>query len=79
MTKRTKGKKPGELGTGRGGGGAGEEGREKLTEVDKEWFQIQIRSLEDKLQRRNEKMKRLEQSNQEYQERLEALGNTCAT
>ena len=30
---------------------------EKLTEVDKEWFQIQIRALEEKLERRNEKMR----------------------
>ena len=42
-----------------------EEGQQKdrLTEVDKEWFNIQIRTLEDKLERRNEKMRNLEESN----------------
>ena len=47
--------------------GLAEEAKEKLTEVDKEWFNIQIRALEEKLQRRNDKMNRLEQSNQDYQ------------
>ena len=37
--------------------------KDKLTEVDKEWFNIQIRTLEDKLERRNEKMRSLEESN----------------
>ena len=37
--------------------------KDKLTEVDKEWFNIQIRTLEDKLDRRNEKMRNLEESN----------------
>ena len=42
-----------------------EEGQQKdrLTEVDKEWYNIQIRTLEDKLDRRNEKMNKLEESN----------------
>ena len=56
---------------GKKGGGSGseadkdEEGQQKdrLTEVDKEWFNIQIRTLEDKLERRNEKMRNLEESN----------------
>ena len=37
--------------------------KDRLTEVDKEWFNIQIRTLEDKLERRNEKMRNLEESN----------------
>lgn len=46
-----------------------EEQKDKLLEVDKEWFQIQIRSLEEKLERRNERARNLELSNKEYQER----------
>ena len=65
MSKKTKSKK-GQSEFGKGG----EELKEKMTEVDKEWFQIQIKSLEEKLQRRNEKMKALEGSNNEYMERL---------
>ena len=30
---------------------------EKISEVDKEWFGIQIKSLEEKLDRRNEKLR----------------------
>ena len=30
---------------------------EKISEVDKEWFGIQIKSLEEKLERRNEKLR----------------------
>ncbi len=53
---------------------AGEEvNKDKLLEVDKEWFQIQIRSLEEKLERRNDRAKNLEISNKEYQERFEQL------
>jgi hypothetical protein len=54
----------------KGGGDAkNEEQKDKLLEVDKEWFQIQIRSLEEKLERRNERARNLELSNTEYQER----------
>ena len=37
----------------------GDEGKvgEKISEVDKEWFGIQIKSLEEKLDRRNEKLR----------------------
>ena len=74
MTKNRKMKKDGPTGSGRGGGlGGAEEAKERLTEVDKEWFQIQIKALEEKLQRRNDKMRRLEQSNLEFQERYEEL------
>ena len=41
-----------------------------MLEVDKEWFQIQIRSLEEKLERRNDRAKNLEVSNKEYQDRF---------
>ena len=45
-----------------GAGGAlaqGEEAKqgEKISEVDKEWFGIQIKSLEEKLDRRNDKLR----------------------
>lgn len=67
MVKKTKGKK------GRdddGKRGEDQQGRgEKVSEVDKEWFQIQIRSLEEKLSRRNDKMTALEISNKDFQER----------
>lgn len=46
-----------------------EQQKDKLTEVDKEWYQIQIRTLEEKLDRRNERMLELERSNLDYQER----------
>ena len=49
------------------------EQKDKLLEVDKEWFQVQIRSLEEKLERRNDRAKNLETSNKEYQERFEQL------
>lgn len=49
--------------------GSGEEQKDKLSEVDKEWYQIQMKSLEEKLARRVERAKSLEISNQEYQER----------
>ena len=47
---------------GKGGNGSptqGEEAKagEKISEVDKEWFGIQIKSLEEKLDRRNEKLR----------------------
>ena len=48
------------------GEGKTEEQKDKLLEVDKEWFQIQIRSLEEKLERRNDRAKALEVSNKEY-------------
>ena len=48
---------------------AEEAAREKVTEVDKEWFNIQIRALEEKLQRRTDKLHGLEQSNVEYQKK----------
>ena len=41
------------------------EQKDKLLEVDKEWFQVQIRSLEEKLERRNDRAKNLETSNKE--------------
>ena len=46
----------------KGGNGSpnqGEEAKagENITEVDKEWFGIQIKSLEEKLDRRNEKLR----------------------
>ena len=43
--------------------------KDKLLEVDKEWYQIQIKSLEEKLDRRNDRARTLEVSNKEYQER----------
>ena len=43
--------------------------KDKLLEVDKEWYQIQIKSLEEKLDRRNDRARALEVSNKEYQER----------
>ena len=49
--------------------GNGEEQKDKLSEVDKEWYQIQMKSLEEKLARRVERAKTLEISNQEYQEK----------
>jgi hypothetical protein len=49
--------------------GGGEETKEKISEVDKEWFQIQIKSLDEKLARRMEKLRNLELSNNEYRER----------
>ena len=67
MAKKGKGKK------GSQGEQKTEEQKDKLLEVDKEWFQIQIRSLEEKLERRNERARNLEGSNKEYQERFEQL------
>ena len=61
--KSNKGKK------GAGGEQKTEEQKDKLLEVDKEWFQIQIKSLEEKLDRRNERARNLELSNKEYQDR----------
>ena len=43
--------------------------KDKLLEVDKEWYQIQIKSLEEKLDRRNDRAQALAVSNKEYQER----------
>ena len=53
------GPKKGKKGGAGGGGGQGEEAvaGEKMSEVDKEWFGIQIKSLEEKLDRRNEKLR----------------------
>ena len=62
-SKKGKGKK------GKEGEEEGDELKEKLLEVDKEWFQIQIKSLEEKLDRRNDKARNLEVSNKEYQDR----------
>ena len=47
---------------GKGGSGSPTQGEEvkageKISEVDKEWFGIQIKSLEEKLDRRNEKLR----------------------
>lgn len=54
MPKKPKGKK-GSEGGGAGSGGKGvDDAKEKLSEVDKEWFQIQIKALEEKLQGRKE-------------------------
>ena len=47
-----------------------EEQKDKLLEVDKEWFQIQIRSLEEKLEQRTNLAEKLKVSNKEYQERF---------
>ena len=47
-----------------------EEQKDKLLEVDKEWFQIQIRSLEEKLEQRTNLSEKLKVSNKEYQERF---------
>ena len=52
---------------GKGGNGSptqGEEAKagEKISEVDKEWFGIQIKSLEEKLDRRNEKLRYVQNS-----------------
>ena len=59
------GGKKGKKGEAGRGSDKDEEGQQKdrLTEVDKEWFNIQIRTLEDKLERRNERMRNLEESN----------------
>ena len=45
--------------TGAGSPTQGEEAKvgEKISEVDKEWYGIQIKSLEEKLDRRNEKLR----------------------
>ena len=45
--------------TGAGSPIQGEEAKvgEKISEVDKEWYGIQIKSLEEKLDRRNEKLR----------------------
>lgn len=67
MAKGKKGKKAAQ------GEQKAEEQKDKLLEVDKEWFQIQIRSLEEKLDRRNDRAKNLESSNKEYQDRFEQL------
>ena len=69
MGPKKKGKGSGD-GTGKKGGTEAEKEEEnqqkdRLTEVDKEWFNIQIRTLEDKLERRNEKMRNLEESNRQ--------------
>ncbi len=48
---------------------SGEEAKEKVTEVDREWFQIQIKALEEKLQRRTDKMQLLEASYVEFKEK----------
>ena len=47
---------------GKGGSGSPTQGEEvkageKISEGDKEWFGIQIKSLEEKLDRRNEKLR----------------------
>jgi hypothetical protein len=36
-------------------------------QVDKEWFTIQIKSLEEKLDRRNDKLRRFEERNKELE------------
>ena len=53
------GPKKGKKGGAGGGPGEGEEAKqgEKISEVDKEWFGIQMKSLEEKLDRRNEKLR----------------------
>ena len=63
------GGKKGKKGTGSGSEADKDEEnqqKDRLTEVDKEWFNIQIRTLEDKLERRNEKMRNLEESNRYF-------------
>ena len=67
MAKGKKGKKGQEVKEGEA------EQKDKLLEVDKEWYQIQIRSLEEKLERRNDKARALEVSNKEYQDRYAVL------
>lgn len=67
MAKGKKGKKGQEVKEGEA------EQKDKLLEVDKEWYQIQIRSLEEKLERRNDKARALEVSNKEYQDRYGVL------
>ena len=49
------------------------EQKDKLSEVDKEWYHIQMKSLEEKLARRVEIARNLEMSSKEYQERYEQL------
>ena len=63
------GPKKGKKGGAGGSGGQGEEvvAGEKMNEVDKEWFGIQIKSLEEKLDRRNEKLRRFEERNTELE------------
>ena len=53
------GPKKGKKGGAGGPPAQGEEAKqgEKVSEVDKEWFGIQIKSLEEKLDRRNEKLR----------------------
>ncbi len=53
--------------------GGGEDAKEKMSEVDKEWYQIQIKTLEEKLARRMEKLRNLELSNAEFHERYDQL------
>ena len=64
MVRKTKGKK--------GAGDKGQEDlKEKVSEVDREWWEIQIKSLKEKLQRRNERVQHLESSYQVCQEKYE--------
>ena len=57
MVRKTKGKK--------GAGDKGQEDlKEKVSEVDRDWWEIQIKSLKEKLQRRSERVQHLESSYQ---------------
>ena len=47
--------------------GENEGQKDKLLEVDKEMFKVQIQTLEDKLDRRNDRAKTLEVSNKDFQ------------
>ena len=51
------------------GGKGYDESREKVSEVEKEWFQIQLKALEEKLQKKTEKMKAWEALSNEYREK----------
>ncbi|XP_040571349.1 cilia- and flagella-associated protein 157 [Lepeophtheirus salmonis] len=68
MTKKVKNKK------GQSDGGSkGEELRDKISEVDKEWFGIQIKSLEEKLERRVQTINSLEINNKDLTEKYHQL------
>ena len=67
MAKKTKN---GKKGSDDAPGGKGyDESKEKISEVEKEWFQIQLKALEEKLQKKTEKMKAWEAISNEYKEK----------
>lgn len=70
MAKKTKN---GKKGSDDGVGGKGSDEKEKISEVEKEWFQIQLKALEEKLQKKTEKMKAWEALSNEYKEKWDIV------